>query len=501
MATKVSVNGKFQTRPGVYATIRSGIKNPPQNQPYGNILIIDDGIGAGFGGGSGINGALQTGVNSVYSFDSLQDYRSFTKGGALWNLGLPLFKPSANADGASKVFLIKAASTTIAEVAFTLTNGSFTIQTKDEGVNANGVLASTNLSQGIGAKIIQTRTGFYALQIWHGTYKGLDAVNNTPYDGVLNTIAAPQLIVQSPEFTTVAQMIAWMSTSPDFNGGFTLKAGSTATGAIVIGDVTNGYILAAGATEVYGSTDFDAALAAINNLDFTHILAMGYGATATNANNAKIFDFVVNNSKYERLMVVAGGFDKTEFVNSSIVTANYYNSPKVICIHGGIKKTNRSAPSGFSVYNQLYHAAAVLGRAAGLPSQVPVTLKSISIADGFVHPMTDAEQETAIAQGVMYSYYDYELQVNVIGLGINTLKNNDYLVNDDGTTYNWALMRISAELNKSIVVAGKKRFFDPNGLGGNRNSTSAEEAIVWLKGFLLTKTASALQDNLIILTL
>jgi hypothetical protein len=377
MATKVKVNGKFTSRPGVYATIISGVKNQALNQSYGNILIIDDGIGSGFGGGSGINGALKQAADTIYSFESIQDFRAFVKGGELYNLAKPLFNPSGNNNGVSKIYFIQARTTTPAIMVATLTNGSFTISTKDEGVNANGVLATNNnLSNGYGAKIIAV-TGGYKFQIWHGSYKGLDATNNVPYDGVLDTDAAPQLVSESPVVTAVSDLITWFTNSQDFNKGFKLEDGSTATGNIVSGDVTVGYMLAANGTEAYNSIDFDSALTVVNPLDFTHILSMKYGANATGGNNDKLFDFIKNKSKYDRLLVVAGGFDKANFDGSSGTSTNtaaYYNNDKVIVVHGGVKK-KANAPSGYNVYSQLYHAAIILGRCAGLPSQVPVTLE------------------------------------------------------------------------------------------------------------------------------
>jgi hypothetical protein len=86
----------------------------------------------------------------------------------------------------------------------------------------------------------------------------------------------------------------------------------------------------------------------------------------------------------------------------------------------------------------------------------------------------------------------------VVALDITSIQQNDFLINNDGTTYNWALKRIEAELNKSIIITGKKRFFDPNGLGGNRNTTSETDVVQWAEKFLQGKTASAQQDNLII---
>src|SRR5206468_1235813 len=102
-----------------------------------NILIIDDGIGAGFGGGSGINGTNKSGVDAIYSFDNLNAFKGFVKGGKIWKLADPLFNPSGSQNGVSKIFFVKAATTTPADMAWVCNSGSFRIRTKDEGTNAN----------------------------------------------------------------------------------------------------------------------------------------------------------------------------------------------------------------------------------------------------------------------------------------------------------------------------------------------------------------------------
>ena len=606
MATKVIINGKPTQKPGVYSTIISGITNPSTSRSPGNILLIDDGIGAGYGGGSGVNGTNASGVNTVYSFTTPQDFQAFIKGGELYNMAPALFNPAPNQLGVATLFFIKAATTTPAQVSLALGAGHLVIGTKDEGISANGVLANTNLASGYAAKLIQsngrtvspsintavtqsststlpeintitvqnikagdtftitdsgTSVSYTAtsdspystykglaiainangtlsaiftatatvsgliltadtantpftqtstvtaapvqayLQIWHGSYAGFDSTNNTPYSGIADVLSTPTLVIQSPAFTTFSSLISWMSTDQTFNTGFSLVS-QNLSGSVVSNDISTNatYQVFAGATENYGSSDFDSALSAINNYDFTHIFALNYGANAQSTNNGKIFNWVKNVSKYNRLMVVAGGYDKDTCLTgtySSAATAAYYNSDQVIVIHGGVKKKAPTSPSGFNVYSQLYKAAIILGRCAGLPSQVPVTLKSLGI-DGEVHQLSDDEQEALITAGVVYSYFDYDLQNYVVGLDTDTLQNNTYLVNNDGTTYSWQLKRIEAELNKFIVVTGKQRFFNPNGQGGNRNSTSPEEVISWLQTQLGSRTASAQNDDLII---
>jgi len=123
MAQEIIFNGRRIILPGSYSTIKSGVNNPPQSLDYGRILVIDTGVGAGFGGGSGINGAVNSGVDAVYQFENVLDYQAFLKGGILYQLARPLFKPNGQDIGASTVFHVRAATTTAATVSFAPTGG------------------------------------------------------------------------------------------------------------------------------------------------------------------------------------------------------------------------------------------------------------------------------------------------------------------------------------------------------------------------------------------
>lgn len=500
MATQINVNGKIVTRPGVYASTKSGIRNPPLSLSYGNIVIIDAGLGAGWGGGAGVTGALTQGVDSVYSFNTIQDFRAFVKGGPLWDAAGALFRPAGNGiNGVSTVNIIQSRTTVQATMTATFTNGSLVIKTKDEGLNANGVLTSSILTQGHAFTLTPgtVNTAKYILSFYHGAFTGIDSLNNVPYDGTTAINSTPILITRSPEVATLAEIVAWMATSVDFTTGYQLTTSTiTTTGAIVPGDlVTNaGYKIATGATETYATGDFTAALAAVKDVDFTFFLSTDSGTDATNIRNTTIQDYLDNDSKFERFLVIAGGGTKAEFTTQSIVAANYYNSDKVIIVHGQGKKTSRT---GFSIKSQFYKAAAVLGRTCGIETQVPVTFKSIAI-DGEVHKLSDDEQELALAEGVLATIYDNELGYYVVLQGINSLQQNAYLVNDDGSSHDMAVKRITAQLNKEIIINAKKTFFGKATVGPNRNTITEDDLKAWLEGFLQNKCASSITDNLII---
>lgn len=494
MATKININGEIISRPGVYSLTKSGIINPPLALSYGNICIVDTGIGAGYGGGSGSAGTQNQGVDSVYAFNTIQDFRNFVKGGPLYEIALPLYKPAGTLNGVSTIFLVQGRSSTPATLTLTFSNGAvLTMRTKDEGLNANGQLdVSSVLKKGYACKFIASpiNAGKYILEFYVGTARGLDP--NETYE--------PYLFLKSEEISSVADLQTWFAQSGDFNEGFSLVS-FTGSGLFTSGDVVTlaGYQPFVGGTEAYTNAAIDSAIAATKDIDCSFYLCTEYGDNATSINNAKIFSFITSNRKYEKFMVVAGGANSAKFSGASLgtsqYTANYYNSDQVIVVHGAPKITSRSV-TGFDVKTSLYKASMILGRMCGLEPQTPITLKNLSI-NGEVHSLTDTQQEFALAQGIMYTYYDYELGSYVVGQGINTLLNNQYLVNEDGTSFSTTVKRITAQLNKEVVYNAKRRFFGKNE-GPNRNTVTEQDIRTWLIGFLTTKQATPTDDNLIL---
>ena len=151
MSTKYIFNGNQVSIPGAYSRIKSGISNPALALSYGNCLVIDKGVGAGFGGGSGINGALNSGKDSVYTFDNIRDLQDFVGGGSYYALGASLFQPAAGQRGATTLTYVRATTTTTATNSYTFTGGganggSISLQTATEGAAANGVEYDSTLA-------------------------------------------------------------------------------------------------------------------------------------------------------------------------------------------------------------------------------------------------------------------------------------------------------------------------------------------------------------------
>ena len=511
MATSINVNSKTVIRPGIYAITKSGIKNPPVNLSYGNVCIIDDGLGAQWGGGSGVSGVHKQGSDAVVELTTIQQFRDFVKGGPLWDLAKPLFKPAGDGvNGVSKVYLARACATTPAKVNLVFEVGELEITTLDEGINANGSLYQGIMTKGYGVKLVKAGTK-YTLQFYAGTFKGIDPLNQKAYDGVAEALSLPSIFLTSPECTLFSELVLWCRDSAAFNSVFKLTLQTEFSDEfsdeflpfkqpITSTDLTNlgSFTLFAGGTETYNNEHFTSAIEAIKEKDNTFFLALSSGVTeGVGIKNTEIFNYIKNDSKYEKFLIVGAGENSSQFAgasNSSEAVAAYYDSDKVIVVHGGCKETTRA---GYLVHNSLWKAAAVLGRMAGVAPQTPLTFKNISI-DGEVHPLTDSQKEFALRKGILTTHYDSELGYYVIQQGINSLQKNDYLVNEDASSFDIAVRRIASQLNKEICIRAKQVFFSNDTTGPNRSTINEESIKAWLEGFLQSKIATSLTDNLIL---
>ena len=82
--------------------------------------------------------------------------------------------------------------------------------------------------------------------------------------------------------------------------------------------------------------------------------------------------------------------------------------------------------------------------------------------------------------------------------GINTLQNNDDLVNEDGSSFSITVRRITAQLNKEVAIFLKRKFFGKDTVGPNRNTVTESDLVAAVEGYLQKRTASSNQDDLII---
>lgn len=598
MATKVVVNGKTIIRPGVYAIVISGIKNNPAALAAGNVLIIDDGLGAGFGGGQ---------AGTAYNFTDPTSFQNFVKGGVLYDLAAPLFQPLPNQpqiNGVSQVTLIHARSGTSAVIDFTIAAGDCSFTTIDQGLNANGVedgsdilrqgyagtitqlnaptgtsgfvhatatppstgvdqvdtLTVTTPQQGdvftatiagqvitytvpsgataasvaaaiealiaanstitaaltptvaagvitLTAKVADTpftasssvtvAPGQFVFTFYHGTFVGIDPLNNVPYNGISEANSAPLQVIQSPAVSTLDQLAAWANSNATLKQGFTFNIG---TGAILASDVSAnpGNILAAGGTENYSAGAWQAAIASATNLNVNFFLSLQYGnANMLNAHNDDLVTLCTA-GKYSKQVWIGGGALAADYTAYTAPAAQELDTERAVIVHGDGKTTIQG---GYLRRSSLWKAAANLGRECGLAVQTPLTFKQIGV-DAEWDPLPDSlindPNIGPLALGILVNAYDDELGYMVCVEDINTLQNNDNLVNPDGTSFCIQIVRIKDQLNKELAYYLKQTFFSNPTSGPNRNTVSAIDVTNATAAFLTSRTATTQQDNYIL---
>ena len=339
----------------------------------------------------------------------------------------------------------------------------------------------------------------YVIKFWRGTFTGLDGESH-PYDAIAEGATVPELVATSPEFNNMQAVIDWMASDFDFNNNFQLTNSAVlGTGVVNAGDLaaTVGNQLLSGGIQVYNTARIDDILDAVKTLDYTFVYSLDGGADAQSADNGKILSHLASEARFEKFLVVGGGQNKNEFNSLSIGTANFYNSDRVIVVHGGCYVNSNQVGTGLKEKDSRYKAAHVLGRLAGLTPQTPVTFKGMGYA-GEVHSMTESEKENALDEGVLTTGYNGDIGAFVVVAGINTLQRNKFVVNEDGTSYLISLKRIAAQLNKEIEINATLQLLGNQTSGPNLSTLDAEIVKAWLKGYLKKKTATSTTDNLII---
>jgi len=499
MATVVTFGNRRIVEPGVYSAIKAKINSAPTDFSYGNVLIIDTGENAGFGGGSGIQGELANNLDSVYQFRTLNEFRHFVKGGMLWDLAEYLFIPDNNADGPQNVFYVKAAVTTAAKYKYTFDNGSFGFIARDEGEVGNGETANasdTEVRKGFGA-ILEHGTvdpSKYIIKFFEGSFKGVDA-DGDPYDGISKEDAVPIIVAVSDEFATIEELINWAKNSADFNARFKLdEANTSGSGTITSNDYSNNsdLVLLSGGTDNYTPAAYDAVLNILNEIDFTFALSLKNAENAQSIENTKLTHALTVESEFKKFLFIGGGNNSLQFdgIGGSIESAQYFNSPFVVVVHSGFRVNLPFSPQKKDK-SSVYSAAMALGRIAGLQPQVPGTFKTVRVKE-WQHQLTQRERERALQAGVLHFRYVPQLGY-VINQAINTLQKNTQLYLADGTSPEISIMRIASQLNKEIVLNARPIF-----IGGNLNISSPADVKVFIEGYLTKKTATSINDNLIL---
>ena len=383
--------------------------------------------------------------------------------------------------------------------------GTFKVKCRDEGIAGNGILTSTHLDKGFAFTIESgvLDTAKWIFKIWRGTWVG-DHTDSISYGEVAKVATVAELVVQSPEFNTIQELIAWATTSQQFNVFFELDATSAAVGAGTINaaDVTPvaTYSVAAGGTETYSSTHLDSVFEAIKDLDYQFILCDKYGTTDyNNALVTKVFAHIKDSdTQFIKTMVIGGGQNESEFktTGGSVDIAKYFNSNRVITVHGAVKTTTQVNGQGFRTWPSLYHAAVVLGRICGLQPQIPITNKQIGIA-GLAHNIVKRDQEIGLGAGVLMTVADQYRGGFKILQGVNSLQDNNLLFNSLAQSHSIQFERIVAQVNRELIVNSEIDLLgNPNGV--NANTLSAGILKTWTETYLQSRVATSDVDNLLI---
>jgi len=512
MATEVNFEGRKIILPGVYSTIKSGIKNPPISLSYGNVLIIDTGLGAGYGGGAGIDGELSSGLDTVYPVDNIVDFRNMVKGGYWYALAKPLFEPLAQpgVKGASTVYYVRAATTVASTMTFNpvgsgANGGTLVMQTRDEGLIGNGTLVSTELRKGYAFKMSAgvLDPAKYILTFYIGTYTGL-AADGFPYGNVAEVDSPPLQIVKSVEFTLMQEIIDWAESDASFQNYFTVETSSSAGDGSIDGDdltAFSTYQLSTGGTETFSSGNLALVLNAVATLRYSFILSDNYGDEAENIDNDTLLSHVLDeNTSFDKMIFIGGGVDDSKFeqTNGSIPAAVHFNSDRVVVVHGGIKLDSSITPTKSRAWDSMYTTALILGRIAGLEPQTPGTFKTLPIS-GVQHQLTNSEKEIGLQAGVLIIHLDTQLLTPAYTIlqAVNTLQNNINMVNEDGTTSEISIRRIAGQLNLELTINARRELLGGEN-GPNLNTLRDRTIVDWTAGQLSFRTATPTDDNLII---
>lgn len=506
MASTVIFSNRRITLPGAYSTIVSGENNPARNLDYGKVLIIDTGVfGTGFGGGAGINGTISQGQDAIYTFDNISDFRSFVKGGMYWKIAEALFTPDPSnpaAVGVSEILFVRAAKTTPAKLTFISTDGgTFAVQTLDEGTVANGVLTGTNLSTGYGFMITPgvEDTSKWIMSFYVGSYTGT-ALDGLPYGEISAAAAEPRLVVQSPEFDNIKTLIEWAQTDSTFAQAFQLDSTSEAKGEGTVSesdvtDLLNVYTPAAGGTETYDQTNFEAVLDQIVGLDYSFIFMDQFGDNANSALTKAYITHMNNAAKFPHFLFV-GGYNVAADYSKSIELAQGFDSSYIQVTHGEVGLASDIAPQKYRWWTVMYNLCAQLGRTAGKEPMIPVTNKSIGV-DRVRHILTESEQKKALKYGLLVTVKNDYLGKFVVLQGVNTLQDNANLFNAKGQSYSIQFMRIVAQINTELVVNAEIDLLGQEN-GVNVNTLSAGAVKDWTVAYLQSRTATNETDNLLL---
>lgn len=497
MATVVNFHGRNCIEPGSYAATVYNPTSTLNNAEFGNVMIIDTGLGYRedgyeFSGGSGVHGELAQGLKSVYEFENYQDFLSFVGGGMIGDIAKRIFTPLTGSAGAPKLYYARAATTTCATMTLQVSSGNgIKFTCKNEGVCGNGKVVDDVLKAGFGAAFTAgDEEDYYHLVVYQGNYMGTDD-DGEPYGDYSEDDATPEIIAESDDIQTLQEAYEWAAANRYILANFVVTMEGDGTTALT--EVSTVYA-SGGTTEYLKDTEYDDILEAIDELDVTFFLCTNLTAAdgTDAATNGKLFTFLQEDAKFREFMVVPGGEDDSDLFgesNCSQAIAKYFNSSQVVVVHGA-PIVDRNDGNGTKQLPTIYLAADIIGLNAGMAAQTPITFKRV-VYQSFAYDLKKRERERALQAGIIHMR-------NVSGYwcvnqGVTTLQDNKKTIANDGQSFELSIELIKAQLNKELILEGQTRF---------TGMTAAQASPEAVKNFTETKldslVASVGNDNLLI---
>lgn len=466
MATVVNFHGKKCIEPGSYAAIVYNPTSVVNVSEFGNVMIIDTGLSLAtvnstnseYAGGSGINGTLNKGLKSVYSFETYEDFVQFMGGGLVADIAKKIFTPRDGAAGAPKLFYTRAAATTPARITLEISTGNtLELTCKNEGLCGNGIVDGNGvLKKGYAAKLVAgSATGTYALQILMGTFMGNDEYGE-PFGSYTFEEAAPEIITQSGDCTTLDELYNWAVNDKVFQAHFNVqKTGSASLAATIAQTLASG-----GTTDFTSTANYAKALECVSEMDISFFLCTNLnadGGAGVSVTNGMLFTHIKQAAKFDEMMVVPGGEEDDDLFgdsNCSQAISKYYNDEKVWVVHGA-PIVKRKDGNGEKQLKAIYNAAMVIGLNAGMAPQTPITFKR-SGYQSYAYDLLKRERENALQAGIIHirnvnGYY-------CINQGVTSLQNNKQTYAPDGQSMECSVALIKAQLNKELILEGQTRF-------------------------------------------
>mgnify|MGYP000762803532 FL=1 len=342
-------------------------------------------------------------------------------------------------------------------------------------------------------------TSKWIMSFYVGSYTGT-ASDGLPYGEISAAAAEPRLVVQSPEFDNIKTLIKWAQTDSTFAQAFQLDSTSEAKGEGTVSesdvtDLLNVYTPAAGGTETYNQTNFEAVLDQIVGLNYSFVFMDQFGDNANSALTKAYITHMNNAAKFPHFLFV-GGYSVAADYSKSIELAQGFDSSYIQVTHGEVGLASDIAPQKYRWWTVMYNLCAQLGRTAGKEPMIPVTNKSIGV-DRVRHILTESEQKKALKYGLLVTVKNDYLGKFVVLQGVNTLQDNANLFNAKGQSYSIQFMRIVAQINTELVVNAEIDLLGQEN-GVNANTLSAGAVKDWTVAYLQSRTATNETDNLLL---